>query len=75
MRVDACTVACTGFHVEIEVPLTCCPNCGGQVHNRGPLTQYIEEIPPVRPHVTPNTGGSLQTIAIIRFFSQSTRTI
>ena len=37
---------------EIEVPLTCCPGCAGELHNLTPLTQYIEEIPPVRPQVT-----------------------
>lgn len=37
---------------EIEVPLGCCPQCGGEVENVAPLTQYIEELPPVRPHVT-----------------------
>ncbi len=37
---------------EVEVPLPCCPQCGGHVENRTPLTQYIEELPPVEPHVT-----------------------
>lgn len=37
---------------ELEVPLPNCPHCHGEVANRTPLTQYIEEIPPVRPHVT-----------------------
>jgi len=37
---------------EVEVPLRCCPCCGGAVKNLAPLTQYIEEVPPVRPHVT-----------------------
>lgn len=37
---------------EIEVPLPCCPCCSGAVENLAPLAQYIEEIPPVRPHVT-----------------------
>lgn len=37
---------------EIEVPLGGCPHCGGEVQNAAPLTQYIEELPPVRPHVT-----------------------
>lgn len=36
---------------EIDVPLPVCPRCGGTVTERHPLTQYIEEIPPVRPHV------------------------
>ena len=37
---------------EVDVPLTACPQCGGAVHDRAPLTQYIEELPPVRPIVT-----------------------
>jgi transposase len=37
---------------EEEVPLPACPHCGGAVHDRAPLTQYIEELPPVRPVVT-----------------------
>ncbi|MHC4181136.1 MAG: IS66 family transposase [Planctomycetota bacterium] len=37
---------------EVEVPLPCCPGCGGPVEDRAPLVQYIEEIPPVRPRVT-----------------------
>jgi transposase len=37
---------------EIEIRLPCCPQCGGHVQNRKPLTQYIEELPPVRPQVT-----------------------
>src|SRR5579885_2278260 len=36
---------------EIEVPLTGCPHCGGAVTDREPLTQYVEEIPPIRPQV------------------------
>lgn len=37
---------------EIEEPLPCCPQCGGPVSDRRPLTQSIEEIPPLRPRVT-----------------------
>ena len=37
---------------EVEEPLACCPQCGGKVSDRSPLVQYIEELPPVRPHVT-----------------------
>jgi hypothetical protein len=37
---------------EVEVPLAACPQCGGEVHDRAPLTQIIEELPPVRPMVT-----------------------
>lgn len=41
-------------HVDhvVEAPLTACPQCGKAVHDRSPLTQYIEELPPVRPVVT-----------------------
>ena len=41
-------------HVDqvVEEPLLACPRCGGAVHDRAPLTQYIEELPPVRPVVT-----------------------
>ena len=37
---------------EVEVPLPACPQCGGAVQDRAPLTQYIEDLPPVRPIVT-----------------------
>lgn len=36
---------------EIEVPLDCCPKCGGEISDCQPLEQFIEEIPPVRPRV------------------------
>jgi transposase len=41
-------------HVDhvVEQPLVACPHCGGAVQDRAPLTQYIEELPPVRPVVT-----------------------
>jgi transposase len=35
----------------IVVALEACPRCGGPVDDCVPLEQYIEEIPPVRPHV------------------------
>ena len=35
----------------VEVPLPVCPDCGGPVHDARPIVQYIEEIPPIRPHV------------------------
>lgn len=40
-------------HVDAhaEVPLTGCPQCGGPVTAVEPIEQFIEEIPPVRPHV------------------------
>ena len=36
----------------IEVPLTVCPECGFPVDDTKTVEQYIEEIPPIRPHVT-----------------------
>lgn len=37
---------------EVEVPLSCCPRCGGAVTQVRDLVQYVEEIPQVRPFVT-----------------------
>lgn len=37
-------------HVEQE--LDCCPHCTGPVTDRRSLTQFIEELPPIRPIVT-----------------------
>jgi len=37
-------------HHEV-VPLPCCPNCGGAIHDVHPVEQIIEEIPPVQPVV------------------------
>ena len=41
-------------HVDqtITVGLDACPHCGGAVHDVKPVEQYIEDIPPVRVHVT-----------------------
>ncbi|HEY2307932.1 MAG TPA: IS66 family transposase [Streptosporangiaceae bacterium] len=41
-------------HVDdhVNVPLTGCPHCGGPVTAVEAIEQFIEEIPPVRPHVT-----------------------
>lgn len=41
-------------HVDdhADVPLTGCPHCGGSVTAVEAIEQFIEEIPPVRPHVT-----------------------
>jgi transposase len=36
---------------EEEVPLPCCPCCGGAIHDVEPVEQIIEEIPPVKPVV------------------------
>ena len=35
-----------------RVPLPVCPRCQGPLRDRRALTQYIEELPPVRPEVT-----------------------
>jgi transposase len=37
---------------HIRVELECCPHCQGPVSEKQSLTQYIEEIPEVRPRVT-----------------------
>ena len=37
---------------HIEVPLPCCPHCAGALEMLTPIEQFIEELPPVRPHVT-----------------------
>jgi len=42
----------TRVDAEVDVPLPCCPQCGGAVEQVEPLEQFIEEIPPVRPTVT-----------------------
>ena len=41
-------------HVDetVEIPLERCPRCGGEGCDVERVEQYIEEIPPVRPHVT-----------------------
>jgi transposase len=42
----------THVDAEVDVPLPCCPQCGGAVEEIEPIEQFIEEIPPVRPTVT-----------------------
>ncbi len=37
---------------DLEVPLEQCPHCGGPLADVQRCEQYIEDIPPVRPHVT-----------------------
>jgi len=37
---------------HVEVRLTGCPHCGGPVDSVEPCEQVIEDLPPVRPHVT-----------------------
>lgn len=41
-------------HIDerIEVPLTACPRCGGTISNVTVCKQFIEDLPPTRPHVT-----------------------
>jgi len=39
-------------HREIVEPLECCPHCRGSVGNLRPITQYIEELPEIKPEVT-----------------------
>ncbi len=43
----------TPIDEQVEVPLPACPHCGGAVQAVAPIEQFIEEIPPVRPRVTP----------------------
>jgi hypothetical protein len=40
-------------HVDqtIDVPLECCPQCGGPLHGIETIEQCIEELPPIRPLV------------------------
>jgi transposase len=40
------------IHAEVNVPLDSCPGCGGPVCDRTPVTQYVEELPPLEPIVT-----------------------
>jgi transposase len=37
---------------DLQMRLNQCPKCGGPVNAVQPCVQYIEDIPPVRPHVT-----------------------
>ena len=41
-------------HIDenIEVALPCCPHCAGALERVTPIEQFIEELPPVRPHIT-----------------------
>ena len=42
----------TQIDETIEVPLDQCPQCGGPLTDVQSCGQYIEDLPPVRPHVT-----------------------
>lgn len=37
---------------EVDVPLGCCPFCGGEVDEQGTDEQYVVDVPATRPHVT-----------------------
>ncbi len=37
---------------RFDVPLETCPHCGDQVSDRTWVRQFIEDLPPIRPHVT-----------------------
>jgi transposase len=37
---------------EVDVPLGGCPHCGGDVDEHGTDEQYVDDVQPVRPHVT-----------------------
>lgn len=37
---------------QIVMPLDACPNCGGKVSDCSWIQQFIEDLPPIRPHVT-----------------------
>jgi hypothetical protein len=41
-------------HIDRELvePLEACPHCGGAVDELRPITQYIEELPDIKPEVT-----------------------
>ena len=42
----------THVDAEVDVPIPCCPQCGGEVEEIEPIEQFIEEIPAFRPRVT-----------------------
>ncbi len=42
----------TQIDEDIEMRLDQCPQCGGPLTDVQPCEQYIEDLPPVRPHVT-----------------------
>lgn len=48
----SCRAAPPVIDEDIEVPLDECPICHGPVKDCRPITQIIEELPPIRPHVT-----------------------
>jgi hypothetical protein len=48
----ACRAVPEHVDAEVEVPLSECPCCGGAVDEVQPIEQFVEEIPPMRPHVT-----------------------
>jgi transposase len=42
----------TQIDERAEVPLTTCPGCGGPLAQVEPVEQFLEDLPPRRPHVT-----------------------
>ena len=61
---------------EAEVPLTGCPCCGGPLAAVEAVEQFIEDLPPPRPHVTrlvtykgacPRCGATLPLQERVRF--------
>lgn len=42
----------TQIDEQAEVPLTGCPSCGGPLARVEPVEQFLEDLPPRRPHVT-----------------------
>ena len=48
----ACRAVPTQIDEQAEVPLGGCPCCGGPLSQVGPVEQFIEDLPPRRPHVT-----------------------
>jgi len=50
-HVGACRAKPDVIDHHVDVPLSCCPRCGGDIHGVVGVEQIIEEIPPVRPVV------------------------
>jgi len=48
----SCRAVANHVDEQAEVPLTACPGCGGPVSQLMPVEQFIEDIPPIQPHVT-----------------------
>ncbi len=37
---------------QVDVPMPCCPNCGGPVHDVKSCVQHIQDLPPITPRTT-----------------------